>query len=115
MPEAVLLPGASIRWIVMDQALRDEGLEVAAERASCLWRQQFPDRLYREVLPDDGRPGQHAARSRPKALQARPQQGLDRGRQCRPDLAPGLLAERDRQLLEVERIAGRRLEQVGPG
>jgi hypothetical protein len=57
MPEAVLLPGASIRWIVMYQALRDEGLEVAAERASGLWRQQFPDRLYREVLPDDGRPG----------------------------------------------------------
>src|SRR5690349_1949799 len=99
----------------MYQPLRDEGLEVAAERAAGLGRQQFPDRLYAEVLPDDSGPGQHAARSRTKALQARPQQGLDRGRQHRPDLAPGLLAERDRQLLEVQRIASRRLEQVGPG
>src|SRR4249919_3958215 len=97
------------------QPLRDQGLEVAAERAAGLWRQQFPDRPYSEVLADDGRPGQHAARSRAKALQARLQQGLDRGRQHRPDLAPGLLAERDRQLLEVQRIAGRRLEQVSPG
>ena len=95
----------------LHQALGDEGLEVAAERAARLGREQFPDRLHAEVLADDGRAGEHAACSRPKALQARRQQSLDRGRQHRPDLALGLLAERDRQLLKVERIAASGLKE----
>src|SRR5262249_40289761 len=96
------------------EPLRKEGLEVAAERAAGLRRKQFPHRLDREVLTDDGRAGKHAARSRTKALQARSQQGLNRGRQHRPDLAPGMLAERSGQLLEVKRIAGGRLKEPGP-
>src|SRR6185437_3276637 len=112
--EAVLVQRAPIRRVVLYQPLRDEGLQVAAERAVGLRRQQFSQRLYSEVLADDGSPGQHAARPRAKALQTGTEQRLDRGRQHRPDLAPGQLAERGRQLLEVERIAGRRLEQVSP-
>ena len=89
----------------LHQALGDEGLEVAAERVARLGRKQFPDRPLAEVLADDGGPGEDAAGTRPKALQARRQQSLDRRRQHRPDLAAGLLAEGDRQLLQVEGIA----------
>jgi len=53
--EAVLFVGAPVGRLVLQEPLRDEGLEVAAERAAGLWRQQFPDRLYREVLTSDGR------------------------------------------------------------
>ena len=105
--EAVLLRRASAGRLVLHEPFRDEGLEVAAERAARLGREQFSHFLQSEFLADDGRAGEDNARSRPKPLQACRQQSLDRGRQRRPELAPGLLADRDRKLLEVERIAGR--------
>jgi hypothetical protein len=77
----------------LHQALGDEGLQVAAERAACLGREQFPDLPLTEVLADDGGPGKGAAGTRPKALQARRQQGLDRRRQLQPDVAAALLAQ----------------------
>ena len=112
--EAVLLRAASTRRPLLHKPLRDEGLEVAAERAARLGREQLSHRIHSEVLTDDSRPGQDTACSWPKTLQARRQQSLDRGRQHRPDLAAGLLTERDRQLLKVERIAGRGLKNPCP-
>src|SRR6516164_9681646 len=96
VPEAVLLMGVSA-GPTLHQALGDEGLEVAAERRARLGREQFPDFRLAEVLADDGGPYEDAARSRSKALQACRQQGLNRGRQRRPDVASALLAEGDRQ------------------
>src|SRR6185437_12022242 len=36
--EAVLIGGPPVGWIVLHQPLRDEGLQVAAERVACLRR-----------------------------------------------------------------------------
>ena len=83
--------------------------------AARLGREQFPDLLLAEVLADDGGPDKDAAGSRPKALQPRRQQGLNRGRQRRPDVASALLAEGDRQLLQVEGIAASGVDEPGPG
>ncbi len=71
--------------------------------------------LLAEVLADDGGPGKDAAGTRPKALQARRQQGLNRRRQLQPDVAAALLAEGDRQLLQVEGIAASGVDEPGPG
>jgi hypothetical protein len=64
----------------LHQALGDEGLEVAAERRARLYRKQLPDFPLAEILADDCGPGEDAAGTWPEALQARRQQGLDRGR-----------------------------------
>ena len=93
MAEAVLLDGLhagrTARW-TSPFAMRVWRLRL--ERTAGLWREQFPDRIYSEVLTDDSRAGEHAACSRPKALEPRRQQSLYGGRQHRPDLALGLLA-----------------------
>src|SRR5262249_46386041 len=115
VPEAVLLPGTSAGRPALDQALGDEGLEVAAERRARLNRKQVPDFLLAEVLADDGGPDEDAAGSRPQALEPCRQQGLNRGRQHRPDVASALLAEGDRQLLQVEGIAASGVDEPGPG
>ena len=114
VPEAVLLMGASAGpWL--HQALGDEGLEVAAERRARLDREQFPGFPFAEVLADDGGPDEDAAGSRPQALEPCRQQSLKRGRQRRPDIASALLAEGYRQLLQVEGIAARGLDEPCPG
>ena len=114
MPEAVLLMGASAGpWL--PQALGDEDLEVTAEGRARLAREQFPDFPLAEVLADDGGPDQDAAGSRSQALEPCRQQSLNRGRQGRPDIASALLAEGDRQLLQVEGVATGSVDDPCPG
>src|SRR5262249_6236718 len=115
VPEAVLFPETCAGRSAFHEALGDEGLEVAAERRARLDREQFPDLLLAEVLADDGGPDEDAAGSRPQALEPCGQQGLNRGRQRRPDIASALLAEGDGQLLQVEGIAASRVDKPGPG
>lgn len=90
---------------MLHAALCGEGLEIAVERVARLGRKQLSDRLHAEDLADDGRAGEHAAGSRPEALQTCGQQRLDRRGQHRPDLALGLLAQGGCQLLKVEGVA----------
>ena len=114
VPEAVLLIGASA-GPVLHQALGDEGVEVTAERRPRLDREQVPGFPFAEVLTDDGGPDEDAAGSRPQALESCRQQSLNRGRQRRPDIASALLAEGDRQLLQVEGIATGGVDEPYPG
>src|SRR5262249_3485504 len=114
VPEAVLLKGPSAGRPALHQALGDEGLEVAAERRARLGGEQFPGFDFPELFSDEGGPDEDAACSLPPALQRGRQESLNRGRQRRPEVASGLLAEGDRQLLQVERIAASGVDEPCP-
>src|SRR5262249_21490035 len=115
VPEAVLLEGPSAGRAALHQALGDEGLEVAAKRCARLGWEQSPDFHLPEVLADDGGSDEDAACSWPQALQPCRQESLNRGRQRRPEVASALLAEGDRQLLQVERVAASGVDEPCPG
>src|SRR5215469_5081695 len=114
VPEAVVLIGASARYVALHQALGGEGLEVAAERRARLHREQAPDFPLAEVLANDGGSDEDAGGSRPQALEPGRQQSLNRGRQRRPTIASALLAEGDCQLLQVQGIATSGVDQACP-